>query len=61
MPYIQRLIKIEVEFNISTGNEALQDKEQFANWLKEFIDNWLMISNTKVLKVKDFLHDEERN
>lgn len=59
MAYIQRIVTLEAEFNISTENEQLADKEEFANKIKEFMDSWLAVSHTNIVKVQDFLHDEE--
>lgn len=59
MPYINRKITLELEFDIFAENEALQDQEQFAANVKKFIDDWLMVSNTKVLNVQDSLREKE--
>lgn len=59
MAYIQRIVTLEAEFNISAENEQLADKEEFANKIKEFMDSWLAVSHTNVVKVQDFLHDND--
>lgn len=59
MAYIQRIVTLEAEFLINEGNEQLRDKEEFARKIKEFMDTWMVVSHTNIVKVQDFLHDEE--
>lgn len=61
MAYFQRAITLKVEFNLSADNEHLHSKEQFANKLKDFIDNWLVVSDTHVIDVQDIYHEGDDN